>query len=161
LRKAINPSQTKASMAGEAERISVSVIIPRPWEPGTFAAVTAEFYSESELPAGAVTSYERAKADLGEEGERAGNVRIFKELLTRAVTRWVRQTEQGKGVWRGNNEDFNIGDACEWQGDEDFAAALSSCGIAHLVIETFSDGSNPSWDYDDKLVDEDAREEMA
>jgi len=136
-----------------SKRITVSAVLPRPWERGTFAFVTAELFAESELSERAIAGYDRVKKELG-----GGDIQILKELLKRGVSHWVLNTERGHSVWRRNNRDFNIGDAAEWAGEEEFDAALRLAGIARLNVTTYSDKSDDAWDFDDALVTEEVEE---
>lgn len=136
------------------ERRVVTVVATRPWEPGTHAVVTAELLTEEEASAvpGHVTCFDaeaRASAPSLSEGD------VLKRLVIKSVTHWIQSSESGRAAWANSSEDFNVGDLSSELGDEGLGVSLYLHGISSLEIETHSNKSGATWEYDTLLYDGD------
>lgn len=81
------------------------------------------------------------------------NDTAFFAAIVRAVTEWVKYTEEGKEAWERSSNDFNIGDLSGELGGS-LLNYLSKQGIENLDITTFSTtNGNRVWTYDTLLVD--------
>jgi len=67
-----------------------------------------------------------------------------KKALSRAVTKWVETTEEGRAAWEESCEDFNIGDLACHQSQE----LLAEWGIHDLKVQVMAGAE--SWDYFDR-----------
>lgn len=78
----------------------------------------------------------------------------FFDRLSRAVTRWVRRTDEGRR-WYFNetSEDANIGDLAAYGIADELRKELRDEGISGLKIETFCNDAAANWTYDSHLVD--------
>lgn len=137
----------------QSTRKRLTVVVPRPWETGTYAVVTAELMGEDEMVAipGRVTCFE---AESHAAGAPAYEGDVLKNLVSKSVTHWARTTESGRAAWKQSSKDFNVGDLSSEIGDGDLNASLLLHGISSLEIETHSNRSRLSWEFDNVLVDE-------
>lgn len=79
----------------------------------------------------------------------------FLRALIKAVTEWVKSTEDGKSAWEGTRHDFNIGDLADEIGDEALERCLKHEGIRYMSIQIeTNDHRCRHWTYDTVLADE-------
>lgn len=80
----------------------------------------------------------------------------FCERVTRALSRWVADTEEGMSWYEGTSRDANIGDLCALgELPRELKRELRDEHIRELEIEVFSyDDCCANWTYDTYLVDE-------
>ena len=78
--------------------------------------------------------------------------------IRRAVTSWVKETEEGRHEWKLSSEDFNVGDLSTCYNDVELQARFRREGIVSLSIETNVHDACRAWQYDTVLVDEDELE---
>ena len=69
----------------------------------------------------------------------------LKAGITRAVSRWISETDIGMQVWSANCQDFNIGDLGRRLREEDVV-------IVNLEVDSCD---NTSWAFDAPLFDDD------
>lgn len=76
----------------------------------------------------------------------------FLRAVSRAVTQWVKETEEGKVAYCDSSEDFNVGDLSLYLDDPDLINFLRKEGIYNLKIHTedVREG-NQYWTYDTLL----------
>jgi len=79
----------------------------------------------------------------------------FLEAVQRAVTRWVKGSDNGKKAWKLTCEDFNIGDMDNWTSDTNLKKCLCEEGIDLFNIRIISHSSIcKNWMYDTVLSGE-------
>jgi hypothetical protein len=128
---------SETESAAPTKRIVTAV--PRPWEHGTVAVVEA--------------TVETAKLEAALQLPHVSNeTEALLEMIKRAVTRWVNETDAGRAAWENSSEDFNVGDLSNEIGDKELTARLLEEGVVSLDIETH--GTAHDWQYDRILVDE-------
>lgn len=151
------PAQMPA--AQNTQRKTITLVVDRPWEPGTHAVITAELLDESEMPAvpGSLTCF---ASEAREAGESASQGDVLKRLVVKSVSRWFTTTDEGRGAWESTSENFNVGDLSTELGDGALTECLMLHGIASLDIETYSNNTKTSWEFDDVLVSVEAAEKL-
>lgn len=86
----------------------------------------------------------------------------FLEALRKAITRWVRNTEEGAKAWMASSEDFNLGDlSCQdtrfcrlTKAGSDLGRELAKVSIFNLRVEVIcTEHGCKFWCYDTVLVD--------
>lgn len=80
----------------------------------------------------------------------------FLDALQKAITNWVRTTDDGKDAWLESCKDFNVGDLSQQRIFEGSSLwdKLLEVGIRNLRIETLCHTSLcQSWTYDTVLAD--------
>lgn len=78
----------------------------------------------------------------------------FLRRLRRAITSWIKETEDGKAAWKLSSEDFNLGDlANEYHAESSIIPYLAAEGIDELSIESLGGGCR-NWIHDTVLVNE-------
>ena len=90
--------------------------------------------------------------------------RNFFAALRRAVTDWVRATDEGRQWYEDTSQDANIGDLCAYGIPARVAAALAKQGIRSLTLECTSTADRfvcRNWTYDMHLADEGTLEQEA
>lgn len=113
------------------EWMQVHFIIRREGEP-LYAEITAEVNTH----------------DLRREGP-------FRRALTKAITEWIRVSEDGKEAWEYSGRDFNVGDLSSYENDPVLEKQMKDQGIRRLQVGTIGDESACSdWVFDTVLVDE-------
>lgn len=128
--------ETKSAAATTKQIVTT---VHRPWEDGTVAVIKA--------------TVETAKLEAALQLTRASNeTEALLEMVTRAITRWVNETNAGREAWERSSEDFNVGDLSNEIGDEELMSRLREEGVVALDIETHSTAHK--WEYDRILVDE-------
>jgi hypothetical protein len=79
----------------------------------------------------------------------------FFDRLSRAVTRWVRATDEGRRwYFEETSEDANIGDLAAYGIADELRRELRDEGITGLKIETYCNDAAANWTYDSLLVQE-------
>jgi hypothetical protein len=88
-------------------------------------------------------------------------VEEIRPAITRALTKWVKTTDEGKNEWEESSHDFNIGDLSNVDKTQDpLRRYLEEQGIRNLFIEIFFAEDAPgNWMYDSVLVNESELEE--
>lgn len=87
--------------------------------------------------------------------------RKFLAALKRAITKWVKSTEEGKKAFEYSCEDFNVGDLSSYTDSPYLTYYLHEEGIHELEISAYaSDSGNMNWNYDTPLCNADELEEM-
>lgn len=119
----------------ESEHRTIKAIVPRnSRDEHTFAVV-------------------EANVDGGFGDEQVNDIHALFGGIQQAVTGWSRQTEIGKSVIQTNGMDFNVGDLVEWASDKTLVPFLREQGIQSVSVETFSDTTGHSWEFDDRLIE--------
>lgn len=91
----------------------------------------------------------------------------FFAAITRALTKWVKETESGKNAWQASGEDFNIGDLVNEVGskigeqvldddsdERELWRYFADEGLHHIEIDIAGDeGVAQHYTYDSVLVD--------
>lgn len=77
----------------------------------------------------------------------------FLDALTKALSRWVRETETGQEAWEESSHDFNVGDLSNYYSDPSLTPILTDEGIVNLHIEVHSADAS-TWTYDTVLIEE-------
>lgn len=77
----------------------------------------------------------------------------FLNILTTAVTTWVRTTQNGRRAWTKSQRDFNIGDLAHYIDSANLRRALVLYNIYDLSIQIISDLRTSPWTFDIILVD--------
>lgn len=78
----------------------------------------------------------------------------FFTAVRRSITKWVKETEEGKRAFAYSSEDFNIGDLSSYTCSEELQSRLKTEGINKLDITiNFVNEANVIWVYDTHLVD--------
>lgn len=85
--------------------------------------------------------------------EQSSDVHALVGCLVQAVTDWRRQSKIGADVIQRNGSDFNVGDLAEWKDEESFVPHLRGHGIESISVETYSDSTGHSWEFDDQLIE--------
>jgi len=78
--------------------------------------------------------------------------------VQRAVTRWTRDTPEGKNAWNDSAHDLNIGDLMAGI-DESLKIRLTEEGVSIEDIEGMYSAMDHDWGFDTVLVDEFALED--
>ena len=74
------------------------------------------------------------------------------ERIVRAVTTWMKTTEEGRKAWEYASDDFNIADLVSYLDDEKLLQCLANEGVMDLRID--EPEFSTSWrSYDAILVD--------
>lgn len=74
------------------------------------------------------------------------------ERVVRAVTNWMKSTDEGRKAWKYASDDFNVGDLASYLGDDDLLRFLANEGVKDLRIDDAD--LSESWSgYDASLVD--------
>jgi hypothetical protein len=137
-------------------RSKLTLIVERPWEPGTFAIVTAELFNEDE--AREVTDHVTCFSGSERAATTSVQGNTLRDHIKLALSHWFTTTDAGREAWESSADDFNIGDLCHSLGDEELEASLRRHGIAQLTIDTYSsEGSGHAWTYDEVLATDEAR----
>lgn len=68
------------------------------------------------------------------------------DILCRAVTKWVNQTEEGKNIYEYSSEDLNIGDISGCS-----EGTFSQWGVYNFVVESIDMDRGEQCDYDKHL----------
>jgi hypothetical protein len=85
----------------------------------------------------------------------------LKNAIQRAITDWVRNSEDGRRAFAASGEDFNVGDLAEElpgfrgslaPGADPLAAALIKQGLTYPSIDTYCDDQPSGWEFDDHLT---------
>ena len=80
--------------------------------------------------------------------------------VIKAVTRWIKGTQEGESALNRSSNDFNVGDLSNELDNPDLQAYLAEQGIENLEINTYDCGfGNLFWDYDTVLVNLDELED--
>ncbi len=79
--------------------------------------------------------------------------RTFVQRLVKAVTEWVKTTDEGRAAWKCSFEDLNVGDLVHYVGDPSLDTILTRNGICSLCVQVFSEDYPSGWQFDDVLVD--------
>ena len=79
--------------------------------------------------------------------------KYLRQAITRAVTQWIKSTDEGRCAWKQSSEDFNVGDLSAWQSSPVLGRFLVDNGVYSLVIETYDAKTVGDWQYDDVLAD--------
>jgi hypothetical protein len=91
-----------------------------------------------------------------EKTQQVDTVDTLYERIVRAVTTWMKTTEEGRKAWEYASDDFNIGDFANYYDADDpgdpLTVALAVEGVKDLRIEE-PDLSESWWGYDASLVD--------
>ncbi len=74
------------------------------------------------------------------------------ERVVRAVTNWMKSTEEGRKAWKYASDDFNVGDLVSCLGDDDLVRFLANEGVKDFRIDD-AEVSDKWSDYDTSLVD--------
>lgn len=74
----------------------------------------------------------------------------LEEALVRAVTNWIKTTEEGKAAFQYATDDLNIGDLLSHLDDENLARAMENEGIKSFQV---MQPDVCDWNYDTPLVD--------
>lgn len=74
------------------------------------------------------------------------------QAVERAITRWVKETPEGREAYEESSEDYNIGDFVDDYQSESLAAYLIKEGIAGLDLTTLCPDETNT--YDHHLVDD-------
>ncbi|MCK9433731.1 MAG: hypothetical protein M0R32_02655 [Candidatus Cloacimonetes bacterium] len=77
----------------------------------------------------------------------------FKEALIKAVTQWIRSTDEGKELYFSTSEDLNIGDLASEGISKKLWKELKKVGIFAMSIKTNSICEEHNWNYDAHLFD--------
>jgi hypothetical protein len=113
--------------------IAVEFIVPRnSRDENTFATVKARVVSD-------VRSLHRAD--------------VFVQYMRKAITQWIRSTEEGREFLSETSDDLNIGDLSSYGVTAKLQKELKKVGILSLSIETNSREGEHNWEYDDNLFD--------
>jgi len=81
----------------------------------------------------------------------------FLTELRRAVTEWVKTSEDGKSVWEYSGNDLNIGDLMSHGGIEDIVALMP--GVESIDLDQIGHPRGGNWTYNTVLVNEEEIEE--
>lgn len=76
----------------------------------------------------------------------------LREALTRALTKWFAETEEGREALEDSSDDFNVGDLSVHYPDETLLPYLTAAGVFDLEVETYV-GDATDWSYDQLLFD--------
>lgn len=92
-------------------------------------------------------------ADVSCQTDREMTDTELREAVSKAVSEWIAETEDGKKAWEYSCEDFNIGDLACRGIDDDLKEKLEKVGVYELHISTHSFEANwpTPWSYDDIL----------
>lgn len=84
--------------------------------------------------------------------EKVTDISSLRDAITRAVTRWMGETEDGRGAWDYSGDDFNIGDLGSYL---DHDPLLGGCLFPEGVIDLHvtSPDFTTSWTWDTPLTD--------
>jgi hypothetical protein len=78
------------------------------------------------------------------------------KAIQKGVTQWVKETEEGKKLWKYSSNDMNIGDLAGNEITPELRKYLLAAGIEHLDIEIVqSNDEECSYHYDSIIVNED------
>jgi hypothetical protein len=81
------------------------------------------------------------------------NQNSMMDLITKAVTEWIDDTEEGKRAWEHSLYDFNIGDLSNYLNSIILRGFLHANDIWELNIEIVGNGDYPTeYVYDTVLV---------
>lgn len=78
----------------------------------------------------------------------------FVQILTEAVTEWVKTTKAGKACFNYAGDDINIGDLCCY-GDLELRKILEQKGIYEFLQDPSEYCSSDYWTYDTVLINAD------
>jgi hypothetical protein len=78
----------------------------------------------------------------------------MRAALVRALTKWVKKTEEGGYLYEDNVEDLNVGDLWSCYEDETLKPFLVKHGIHNLQVHVENDLEPIGWEFDDKLVED-------
>lgn len=85
---------------------------------------------------------------------------LVMKAISKAVTHWVKTTDEGKEEWENSSHDLNIADLSNLISDY-LNSSLAKQGIYNLEIELYGDDDYPeSFNYDTILVSEADLEEV-
>lgn len=83
---------------------------------------------------------------------------LVMKAISKAVTHWVKTTDEGKEKWENSSHDLNIADLSSMTPDyfwSSLAKPLAKQGIYNLEIKLYGDDDYPeSYNYDTVLVNE-------
>lgn len=77
----------------------------------------------------------------------------FQDRLMKAVTKWVRESDEGAQAWKNSMFDFNVGDLSNYTDNYILKGFLKEQGIHEIKISTASSDCKGTWEFDDLLVD--------
>ena len=77
----------------------------------------------------------------------------FQDRLTRALTKWALESNEGAQAWKNSSQDFNIGDLSNYTDNYTLKGFLKEQGIHELTITTVSSDRTGTWSFDDVLID--------
>jgi hypothetical protein len=78
---------------------------------------------------------------------------VFLEHLGAALSKWAKETKEGKKAYEDSREDFNVGDLAGHCSDESLTPFLSKNGIHELDVDVNCEKSCRIWSYDTILID--------
>jgi len=85
--------------------------------------------------------------------DRIQDERTLREAVTRAVTRWINETREGRAAWEWTGHEFTVADLENFLDDETLAERLEEEGVENLTIETASYVETAQdWAFDAVLV---------
>lgn len=144
------PDDTDHAVAGAIRGNGLEIVYEPEVKESSFSRVCVLVFRQEGVGLGA-TVLVSAERTLGVQ-----NADELQAAVTRAVTKWMLSSAEGRKAWEYSGSDFNVGDLASWLGEDDLVDCLLRERVVGLQIETLE---TADWAYDSVLVNASELEE--